>query len=336
MNASAMKNPCAIVAFAAGALAALAAGVLGMGSAFAQDYPQRPIRLIVPFAPGGGTTAMARLVSDQVGAKLQQQILVDNREGAGGTIGSALAARSKPDGYTLLLAHSGTVAIAPHLYSKIAYDPLKDFTPVGIIAEIPLMLVVSAGVPAKTMEELLALARKQPGKLSYASGGVGTGGHLAAELFAAINQIRITHVPYKGSGPTIPDLLTGRVDMSLGPVVPFLPHIATGKLRALGMSSASRFPLVPDVRTMKEAGVPNYEIALFYGIVAPAGTPAAATQLLNREIRELANQAQAVALIEREGGVPRPVSVAEYGTIMAADYRKWGDAVKTAGVKIDE
>ena len=302
----------------------------------AQDYPQRPVRIVVPFAPGGGTTATARLVSDQLSVKLRQQFLVDNQPGAGGTIGSALVAKSKPDGYTLLLAHSGTVAIAPHLYSKVAYDPLKDFAPVGVIAEIPLVLVVPSVVPANTLEELVSLAQKQPGKLTYASGGVGTGGHLAAELFAAIAQIRLHHVPYKGSGPTIPDLLAGRVDMSLGPVVPFLPHIATGRLRALGISSAVRSPLVPNVRTMIEAGFPSYSVSLYYGIVAPAGTPSVITQMLNREIRDLASQPQAKLVIEKEGGSPLPVTTAEYGAIMANDYKKWGEAVKTAGVKIDE
>lgn len=320
------------------ALSALlcATALTGGAALAAEEFPTRPIRLIVPFAPGGGTTIMARLVSDQYGARLGQSVVIENREGAGGTIGTAAAARSKPDGYTLMLAHSGTVAIAPHLYTKIAYDPLRDFTPIGLIAQIPLVLVVAANVPAKNVAELIQLARNSPGKISYASGGMGTGGHLAAALFAAAAKISLNHIPYRGAGPTLPDLLAGRVDMSLGPAAPFIQHMATGRLRALAITSAERSQLVPDVPTMKEAGVAGYETALFYGIIAPAGVPEAIVDRLSRELRSIVAMPETRVIVEREGGSPMPVTAAEYKAIMVADYRKWGDAVKISGAQLNE
>ena len=247
-----------------------------------------------------------------------------------------MTAKSKPDGYTLMLAHSGTIAIAPHLYPNIPYDALKDFSPIGLIAKIPLLLVVSANVPAKNVTELIRYAQANPGKLSYASGGVGTGGHLAAALWAATVKIDIKHIPYRGSGPTLPDLLSGRVDMSLGPAVPFIQHLATGRLRGLAIPTAERSPLVPDVPSMKEAGVPNYEVALYYGIIAPAGVPDAIVERLSRELRAIVALPETKAVVEREGGSPTPVTAAQYRDIIVADYRKWGDAVKISGAKLTE
>jgi len=318
-------------------VATVALAVSGPGPARAADeFPNRPLRIVVPFAPGGGTTAMARAVGDPLGARLGQPVVIENRDGAGGTTGTALAAKSRPDGYTLMLAHSGTIAIAPHLYRNIAYDALKDFTPIGLIAQIPLLLVVSANVPAKNVNELIKYAQANPGKLSYASGGVGTGGHLAAALWAATVKIDIKHIPYRGSGPTLPDLLAGRVDLSLGPAVPFIQHLATGRLRGLAITTAERSPLVPDVPSMKEAGVPNYEVALYYGIIAPAGVPEAIVERLSRELRGIVALPETRAVVEREGGAPMPVTAAQYRDIMVADYRKWGDAVKISGAKLTE
>src|SRR2546421_3270487 len=254
-----------IVSLTLAALATTAAGA---------DYPTRPITLVVPYAAGGGNDVMARVVAERMGRGLGQQIVIENRGGAGGTIATRQVAKAAPDGYTLGLGGTGTLAIDPTLYPNVGYDPRKDFAPVGLIATSALVVLVNPSVDARTIPELIALAKREPGKLNYASAGVGSGIHLGAELFATMADIKLTHIPYKGSAPALTDLLGGHVAIYFSSLPPALALIKEGKVRALGVTGPKRSPLLPDLPTVAEAGpLPGYEAVLHYGIVAPAGTP---------------------------------------------------------------
>src|SRR6267154_736075 len=249
--------------------------------AFAADYPDRPITLIIPFPPGGSTTIVIRSVSDKLGEALNQQIVIDNRAGAGGTVGTRALAKSDPDGYTIGLGYTGTLAIGPNLYSNVGYDPRKDFSSIGRIATAPNTLVVHPSFPAKTVAEFIAYAKANPGKVNYGSAGIGTVSHVCGEYFANVAGIKLTHIPYKGTGPAIIDLLGGHIPMAFAPVPATHDNAQTGKLRMLAVTSAVRSTLLPEVPTIAEAALPGFEAVLRYGLVAPPGTPRAIIARLN-------------------------------------------------------
>ena len=255
------------------ALAALVVAILLPAVALAQDYPSRPITLIVPYSAGGGNDLMARTAAEKMSKTLGQQIVIENRGGAGGSIATRQIAKSAPDGYTLGLGGTGTLAINPTLYGNVGYDPRKDFAPIGLIATSALVVCVNPSLPVRTIPELIALAKKTPGTLTYASAGTGSGIHLGSEYFASVAGIKLTHVPYKGSSPALTDLIGGHVGIYFSSLPPAVALVKEGKVRALAVTSAKRSPIFPDLPTVAEAALPGYEAVLHYGIVAPAGTP---------------------------------------------------------------
>ena len=271
----------------AGALGMAALAIIGATNVQAQDYPTRPITLVVPFPPGGGNDAMARIVGDKLGEALGQRLVVENKGGAGGVLGTTSVARAAPDGYTLLLGHTGTLGINPYLYKNVTYDPRKDFTPVGLVARIPLVMVINPSLPATSVSEFISYAKGRPGQINYASSGVGTGSHLAAELFASRADIKMTHVPYRGTAPSITDLIGGRVDVSFSVASSVASQVEGGNLRALAVTSATRSPTLPSVPTTAEAGLPGFEAVLNYGILAPAGTPVEIVKVLHAKLQSV-------------------------------------------------
>src|SRR5215510_12380363 len=254
--------------------------------ASAQTFPNRPITLVVSFAPGGSTSIVARAVADKMGEALGQQIVVENRAGGGGTVGTRQVAKSPPDGYTLLLGYTGTLAIAPTLYQNAGYDPRKDFAPIGMIGNAPNSLVVNPSFPAKSVPELIAYAKANPGKVSYGSAGVGTVSHVSGEYFATAAGIKIVHVPYKGTGPALADLIGGHIPMAFAPIPATHGPVSQGLLRGLAVTSAKRSSLVPELPTIAESGIKDFEASLFYGLVAPAGTPRDIIDRINKALRE--------------------------------------------------
>src|SRR5215471_6622044 len=261
----------------------LVAAALALSSppAHTQPYPTRPVTIVVPFAAGGGNDVLARLLAQRMGASLGQNFVVDNRPGAAGTIGTRAVARAAADGYTLMVGHSGVFGIAPSLYANPGYDPRKDFAPVGLIGSFQQILVVHPSLPIKTVADLIAIAKREPGRLSYASAGIGSGSHLSTELFAAMAGIRLTHVPFRGTGATLTDLVAGRVDMMITTLPSVLGAVRAGQLRPVAVTGAARSPLFPELPTFAEAGVPGYEAVIHYGMVGPGGLPPAIGEKLN-------------------------------------------------------
>ena len=300
--------------------------------ALAADYPSRPIRLIVPFAPGGGNDTVARLVGQKLEAELGQPVVIDNRAGAGGIVGAEAAARAAPDGYTLFLGGVGSHAINPNLHANLTYDPIKDFQPISLIAAAPLVLVVHPSVPAHSAQELVALAKAQPGKLNYASNGNGSSSHLAAAMFATMTGTEMVHVPYKGLAPALTDLLSGQVQLMFSSVVAILPHVKAGKLRALAVSSARRMPLLPDLPTIAEAGVPGYQSSSWYGILAPAGTPPDVVARLNAALVKIVAEPDVKQALAQEGAEPVGNSPQAFGAFIQAEKQRLGDVIRTARI----
>jgi tripartite-type tricarboxylate transporter receptor subunit TctC len=316
-------------------LAAACLGVFGATLAQAQDYPTRPVTLVVPFPPGGGNDAMARIVGEKLGEALGQRIVVENKGGAGGVLGTTSVARATPDGYTLLLGHTGTLGINPFLYKNVTYDPKKDFAPVGLIARIPLVMVVNPSVPAKSVSEFISHAKERPGQLNYASSGVGTGSHLAAELFTAKAGVKLTHVPYRGTAPSITDLIGGRVDVSFSVASSVAAQVEGGNLRALAVTSDTRSPTLPSVPTTAEAGLPGFEAVLNYGILAPAGTSAEIVKLLNTKLQAILTSEDMKKRLMADGAEATPSSPEAYAKLIGDDLGKWGEAVQSSGAKLD-
>jgi tripartite-type tricarboxylate transporter receptor subunit TctC len=301
----------------------------------AQDYPVRPITLVVPYAAGGGNDAMARTVAEKMSRTLGQQIVVENRAGAGGTIATRQVARSAPDGYTLVIGGTGTLAVNPTLYSNVGYDPRKDFAPVGLIGTSALVVLVNPSVPAKSIRELIDLARKEPGRLNYASAGVGSGIHLGTVLFEQMADIKLTHVPYRGSGPALTDLLGGHVAIYFSSLPPAVQLVREGKVRALGVTASTRSNVLPDVPTVAEAGLPGYESVLHYGIVAPAGTPRPIIDKLNAALREAVMAADTQERMGADGTEPRASTPDEYATDIDHEETKWSAIVRKSGAKAE-
>ena len=302
-------------------------------SALAQDYPTRPVRIVIPLSPGGTTDVPGRMVAQKLSGTLGQQFFVENKAGAGGIIGSDFVAKAKPDGYTLLLTASPFV-IAPHVYKSMPYNALTDFAPVIRIATGPYVLVVHPSLGVKSVKELIALAKQQPGKIDFASSGNGGAQHLVTELFMYMAGIKLNHVPYKGSGPAQQDLMSGIIKVSFVGTPIAIPHMKSGRLNALGVSTAKRSPEMPEVPTIAEAGVPGYEATVWIGMLAPAGTPSEIVAKLNGEIGKLVRTDEMQKLLAPTGMEPDPDTPAQFGAYLKADYDKWGKVVRDSGATV--
>ncbi|WP_315137942.1 tripartite tricarboxylate transporter substrate binding protein [Achromobacter marplatensis] len=313
-------------------LTALAAGIAP--AVHAQSYPERPIKLVVPWPPGGATDALGRLLAQRLTERLGQTVIVDNKAGAGGNIGTAAFVREKADGYTLLMATSSTNAANPHLYSRLGFDAAKDFAPVAFVAEIPNILEVPKQSPFKSVADLVAAAKAEPGKLNYGSGGVGSSQHLAGAMFKYLTGADVLHIPYKGSGPAVSDLLAGQVDMMLD--TGSLAQVQAGALRALAVAARQRLPALPDVPTFDEAGVPKMYASAWYGIVAPAGTPADVVQRLNMEVNAVTSTPEVKQRMESMGAlVPAGQSPEEFSTFIQSEIARYAEIVKISGAKME-
>lgn len=303
--------------------------------ASAQDYPNRTITLIVPFPPGGGVDAMARIVAERLSAAFGQQVVVDNRGGGGGNIGARAVAKAAPDGYTLLLGHTATISINPSLYANAGYDPEKDFSGVGLIAVMPVALIAHPSFPPKTVKELIEYGRMQGGKLNIGTSAIGTGGYMSAELFKSLAAIDAQIVPYKGTAPLMNDLVGGHVPVAFGVLPPAISNIEVGNLRAIAVTSTARFSLLPNVPTVAESGIPGFDAVLRYGLLAPKGTPQPIIDKLSAELRKLAGDAEVKKRIATEGGDPLTSTPAEYDADIAREAKKWGDLVRKLSLKVD-
>jgi tripartite-type tricarboxylate transporter receptor subunit TctC len=311
-------------------LAVASFALLVTAYAHAAEYPAKPITLIVPFAPGGGNDTVARTIAQRISVTLGQQVVVDNRAGAGGVVGAEAAARAAPDGYTLFLGGVGSHAINPSLQKSLPYDPVKDFAPVSLIASAPLVLVVHPSLPVKSVQELIALASAKPGELNYASNGNGSSSQLAAVMFESMTGTKMVHVPYKGLSPALTDLLTGRVQLMFSSVVAILPHIQAGKLRAIAVSGARRLSMLPDVPTIAEAGVAGYQSSSWYGILAPAGTPRDVLLKLNGVIVSAVQQPEVRKALANEGAEPVGSTPEEFTGFIGAELERTGKVVRAA------
>lgn len=300
----------------------------------AQGYPVRPVRLIVPFPAGGVNDIIARIVAQKMAESFGQQVIVDNRPGAGGNIGTDLVAKSPADGYTLLSGGMGSLVMNP-IIAKVPYDTLRDFAPVILMATAPNVLVVHPSLPARNVKELIALAKARPGQLNYSSGGVGSTPHLSGALFAAMSKTNIVHVPYKGTAPATTDLLAGNVQLSFLGIPPAFPHIKDGKLRPLAVTGTARTPALPGVPTVAESGLLGYEVSPWYGVLAPAGTPPAVVGKLNGEISRIMRAADMRGKLAVHGVDPVTSTPEEYMAQIKADFAKWTRVIKDAGIKAD-
>jgi tripartite-type tricarboxylate transporter receptor subunit TctC len=312
----------------------VAATVLATGAA-AQNYPTRPIMLIVPFAPGGGNDTLARLLAQHMSQTLGQQVVVDNRAGAGGTIGTRAAAKSPPDGYTLLVGHSGVIGIGPSFYPNAGYDPRKDFAPIGLIASLQYAIVVTPSLPVKSVGEFIALAKKEPGKINYASAGVGSVSHISTELFSTMAGITLVHLPYRGTGPALNDLVGGHVAMHMAPIPTLIGLVRGDKLRAIGVTGPKRSPILPEMPTATEDGLPGYEAVLHYGLLAPAGTPRPIVEKLNGALRAALADEEIRKRIIDDGGDPMPSTPDEHAADIDHEETKWGGLVRKLGLKAE-
>src|SRR5216683_205620 len=314
--------------------AALAYGLPGAADeAQAQSFPSRAITLVIPFAPGGSTSIVGRVIADKMSELIGEKVVVDNRPGAGGTVGTKAVAKSEPDGYTIALGYTGTLAIGPSLYKSVGYDPRKDFAPIGLIGNAPNSLVVHPSFPAKTVAELIAYAKANPGKVNFGSAGAGTASHITGEYFARSAGITLVHIPYKGTGPALTDLLGGHIPMAFAPIPASHPNVTAGKLRALAVTSITRSGLLPDVPTMVEAGLPGFDASLYYGLAAPAGTPRPVIDKLNKALRDALASNEVKMQLGNDGTEITPGSPEDYAAFIDKDEKKWAQLVKVSGVE---
>jgi tripartite-type tricarboxylate transporter receptor subunit TctC len=316
-------------------IAGAAIGAVGgaCGPAFGQaEWPVRPIRLIVPFTAGSSSDIVARIVAQKLGERLKQQVFVENRVGASGNLGSEAVARAEPDGYTMGLANASTHAVAPSLSSRLGYDPVRDFAPISMLGSSPFVLSVYPGLSAKTVAELIGLAKAKPRTLTYASAGPATLAHLSGALFEKMGRIEMVHVPYRGTAQAALDLMEGRVDMQFGTIPPSIGNIRDGRLRAIGVTGAVRNAALPDVPTIAESGLPGYESSLWQGYVMPAGTPPGIVAKTNREVTAALNDAGVRSALTEQGVEPEPGPPQALGDRMRADVAKWHDVIVSAGI----
>jgi tripartite-type tricarboxylate transporter receptor subunit TctC len=309
------------------------AGLMLAGMAAAQDYPNKPVRLVIPFPPGGSNDVVGRMIATQLGERLGKQVVVDNRGGAGGVTGTEVVANSPADGYTLLIV-SIAHAVNPWLY-KLSYDPVKSFTPIAILASGPNVLVVNPELPVKSVKELVDMAKQKPGDLQYASAGVGSFQHLGGELFKLTAGVNLLHVPFRGGGPAMIDVVGGHTKIMFSSLVQTTPHIRSGKLRALGTGGKQRSPVLPDVPTIAEAGVPTYEAVNWWGIMAPAGTPQPIVEKLHKEVTAVLNSEETQKQFSSEGATVVQMGSAEFGKFAEAEMKKWERVVKEGNIKAE-
>ena len=301
----------------------------------AQNYPQKPIRMIVPFTPGGSTDILARSIGQELSKAWGQSVIIENIAGAGGSIGADKAAKSPADGYTLLMGHIGTLAVNPSLYPKLPYNPIKDFAPVAWVARVPNVLVVNPNVPAKSVQELVALAKSKPGQLSYGSGGNGSAANLATEYFKMQTETAILHIPYRGTAPAVTDLMGGQIQMLFTGAPAVMGQVKNGQLRALAVSSPKRLDALPDLPTVAEAGYKNFEADQWYGVVAPAGTPRDIVLKLNQQINVALNSAELKKRLTTEGAVATPETPEAFGKLIAQEIERWRPVITSGRVKAD-
>jgi tripartite-type tricarboxylate transporter receptor subunit TctC len=320
-----------MVRYAAAALALC--GTLFTAAASAQGYPNKPIRLMVPFPPGGSTDIVARIVAQKLGAQLGQSLVIENRGGAGGTIGTAVVAKAAPDGYSLVVGTTSTHVVAPSVYQKLDYDPVKDFAPISLIAVTPYLLVVNPAVKAKTVKDLVELMKASPGKMNYASAGVGSTTHLAMEMLKSVSNTYALHIPYNGNGPAGTAVIAGQVEILFGSLPALLPHAKSGRVRALAVGTPKRSPSLPDVPTVAESGYPGFDASLWLAFMAPAGTPPALVERLQKEIVTAVNAKETSEALDKAGAEPLTSTPAELAAMIKDGVAKYAKVVKDAGVK---
>jgi tripartite-type tricarboxylate transporter receptor subunit TctC len=314
------------------ALALLAVAPLATDAQAQNQWPQRPVRIVVPSPPAGGTDIVARVMADHFSKAFKQQFFVENRPGAGNMIGIESVARAPADGYTFLMTAS-TLSLNSVLYKKVAYDPIKDFAPITLAAKAPNVLIVNPSVPAKTLAEFIALAKKQPGKLTYGTPGIGTSPHMCMELFKSLAGVDLQHIPYRGTVPALTDVMSGQINAMFSTALSAKPQIEAGKVRAFGVSTATRSGSMPDIPSIAEAGVPGYEAVQWYGFLAPAGTPAAIIAQIHAESMKALNSTEMKEKLAHDGAEPSPTSPEEFGALIRNEIEKWRKVAKAAGIE---
>ena len=316
-------------------IAVSVAALVGSPAAQSQTYPVKPVRLVVPFTPGGGTDIVARIVAPKLTDRFGQQVFVDNRPGAAGTFGADITVKSAPDGHTMLVGSTSEVGIGSSLHTKLPYNTLRDLAPVSALASTPMVLVVHPSIPVKTVKELVGFIRARPGQLNYVSAGTGTGNHMSGELFRYLTKIDIVHIPYKGAGPALADLVGGQVHLMFSTLPAAAPFVIAGRLKALAVSSAQRAPSMPEVPTMAESGVPGYEVVYWYGFFAPAATPKDILARIHADTAEVLRLPDVVANFAKQGLDPIKQTQAQFAAFVKADIEKWAVVVKASGAEID-
>lgn len=311
------------------------AGSLPTAQAAEGNWPARPMRAVVPFAAGGLNDTISRMVAQGLAERLRQSVVIDNRPGAGGTIGTAIVARAVPDGYTLLFSSSSTIAVSPHLYRELPYDPIRDFMPVSSMATVESVLLVAPGSPVRSVQDLIALARAQPGRIKYGSVGIGSSQHLAGQLFATLAKVDLIHVPYKAAGQVLADTISGLIELDFEPMPTALPHIRAGRLRPIALTSARRSKVMPDLPTIAEAGLPGFELTLWTGILAPRGTPRPYVDRLSLVTRELLASSDLSERLQSLGATPAGDTPEAFARFVASEIARWGTVVKAAGAKAE-
>jgi tripartite-type tricarboxylate transporter receptor subunit TctC len=302
--------------------------------AYSQEWPSRPIRLILPFPPGGGTDILGRLIAERLSVSLGQPVVTENRGGAGGNVGAEAAARSAPDGYTIVLV-APSLAISPTLYSKINYDPVKDFAPVSLVATVPNVMITQPSIPAENLQEFIAFAKTKPGALNFGSGGAGTSNHLAGELFNIVAGTKLVHIPYKGVNLAMQDVLSGNVHLVFIGIPAAAPHVKAGKLRALALVAPQRSSALPDVPTVAEAGLKDFEVTTWYGVLAPAGTPRPIVMRLNSDLVKIMHSPELKEKLAASGTEPLTSTPEEFAAYIKREMTKWGDVIRKSGAKAD-
>jgi tripartite-type tricarboxylate transporter receptor subunit TctC len=318
---------------AAGLLAALAASA--STPAQAQAWPSRTVTIVVPFPPGGGVDVLARIAAERLSAGMKATVVVENRAGGGGTVGTRAVAKAAPDGYTLMMAHTGTISINPSLYANAGYDPRKDFTAIGMIASMPVALIAHPSFPAKTVADVIAIAKKEPGKLNFGTSAIGTGGYLTAEYFKSAANLQMQIVPYRGTAPLMNDLIGGHVPVSFGVLPPAMGNIQSGTLRAIAVTGPRRFSLLPDVPTAAESGLPGFDSVLLYGLIGPAGMPASIVERVNKELRAMAETDLVKQRVQAEGGDVSTSTPAEYAQSIDQEEAKWSALIRKLNLRVD-